>query len=280
MSSSASHAPPRDLVWLRRIFTVFALLAVGSFARSYARHRGNFEHFDLAHSSALVLLGGGTCLAGWLGRWRAFVLLAIFDRAISGFGALVFGLNMALPGSYSVRGYPSYAVGNFASVVLSASILIYLLRKYPLNIEELSGKRVLPVALRCMQVGVGLVALAVAVDEWSSFARHWIEEGLHLHSCGWALSMWLLAMATAFAFVAGLFGRWRAFLSLGLVCLAITAFVNMTSLSREGLYAEWYGTPFAPVSLARNVVVFALAVFFVVYIAGRFPPVVRRGDGG
>ncbi len=271
-------APTRDLVWLRRLFTVFALLGTYAVVRNWRNPAAwpAGPRFDLLSSLVLLPLVGGACVAAWRGRWRAFVLLAVVDRAISAFGALLYFLQMALPSeTIHPLKHPEYLAWNFLSVTVSTAILFHLARKYPPDVQEISGRTPVPLAFRFLQGSLGLLALAITIDIAPELRRHWTEEGLHLHSCAWFLVQSLVAGLLGCAFVAALRNHGRAFVSLGFIGLTLVAFYNFTHLTSDSFRDELYGSAHDPIDLARNLPVFAFALFTVVYLALRFPPDVR-----
>ncbi|TKD06455.1 hypothetical protein [Polyangium fumosum] len=264
-------SPPRDLLWLRRLFTIFVVLGVYSAARAWRTPDAGGPPFDMLYHLVLLPLMGGACVAAWRGHFRTFVLLAIVDRAISGFGALLYFLRMALPSSmfYSTK-HPDYLAWNFLCVALSTTLLIYLSRKYPPDVQALSGRA--PIALRVLQGGLLLVAAAIAIDIAPELRRHVTEESPHGHSCSWFLAQALVAVLLGCAFLAGVRKKWSTFVSLGLIGSTLTAFFNFTHLIMDSYQDEAYGTAYDPLYLSRNLPVFAFALFSVVYLARRFPP--------
>lgn len=270
---------PSDLLWLRRLATLCAPITIYSFARAYRMTGGNFGHFDLVYPLALLPLLAGVVVSGWLGRFRAFVLLAILDRAIAGFGALLYFLRFTVPGSphYSLR-HPGFITWNLFGAAISAFIIVHLFRKYPPSTAELSATRSVPAALRVIQGGFLLLVVATWIDKGADVGHHLVEEGSHWHSCNWLMMDLGMAAMMAGAFVAGLLGKWRVFVALGLVSAAQMAFCNLFDLRDAGLYERAWGTLAAPVSLSRNLVVLAFSVFTMVYLARRFPPEMGRGE--
>lgn len=265
----------QNLIRLRSLVTALALLAVYAFASSYMS-RGHFEHFETHYYFVLALLGSAASLAGWLSRWRAFLALAILDRAISTSGALLFIMDLTVPGAWSASSRsPAYVIWDCFNVALSMAVLVHILRKYPMGAEGQTENPTLPFVARCMQAGMALLSIEIAVEEWPSFARHWIEQGVHTHACSWTLARMFLAVVMMGACIAGLFNQRRAFLSLGFMSLGIVAFFNFSKLSWLSAYTSWRDVLFEPPAYSTNVPVFAATVFLVVYVAGRFPPVIR-----
>jgi len=262
---------PADLLWLRRLYTVFAVLGVYSAARAWRTPDAGGPHFDMLYHLVLLPLMGGACVAAWRGHLRTFVLLAVVDRAISGFGALLYFLMMALPSSmFHSTNHPDYLAWNFLSVALSTTLLIYLSRKYPPDVQAISGRA--PIALRMLQGGLFLVAAAIAIDIAPELRRHVTEESPHGHSCSWLLAQALVVVLLGCAFVACVRKKGATFVSLGLIGSTLTAFFNFTHLIMDSFQDEAYGTAYDPLYLSRNLPVFAFALFSVVYLALRFPP--------
>ncbi|MDC3954880.1 hypothetical protein [Polyangium jinanense] len=263
--------PAKDLLWLRRLFVVFAVLTTGSAARSYWVNRGNFDHFDLLYSATLLPLAWGACVVAWRGLWSAFVLLAVVYKSISAFGAFVYFLDMALPSSmFHSSNHPEYLAWNFASLALSEAILIYLCRKYPPDVHGFAPRESVGPALRVLQGGFLLVAIAMTLDIAPTVGRHMTQEGTHDHNCAWVFADLSMVVLLGYAGIAGLRNNWRAFVSMGLIGQTLTAFTNFTHLKSD--YEDAYGTAYAPIDLSRNLPVFAFALFSVVYLALRFPP--------
>lgn len=278
MTSRNLSSPPRDLLWLRRLFTVFALLGMYSVARTWRIPDGwhPVPRFEMLYHLVLLPLIGGACVTAWRGHFRAFVLLAIVGRVISASGALLFFLEMALPSSYFYSSkHPEYLAWNILSATLSMSILLYLSRKYPPDVREISRRTPVPVALRVLQAGILLVAFAIAVDIAPELRGHLTDENPHSHSCSELLVQTLVMTLLGCAFVASARKKWSTFVLLGLVGQTLTAFDNFTQLTMDSFYGDTYGTAYDPVSLSRNLPVFAFALFSVVYLARRFPPRLR-----
>ncbi|MDI1447623.1 hypothetical protein [Polyangium sp. 6x1] len=271
MNGHVNTRPAKDLLWLRRLFVVFAVLTTGSAVRSYWVTRGNVDHVDLLYNATLLPLVWGACVVAWRGRWSAFVLLAVVHKSISAFGAFVYFLEMALPSSmFHSRNHPEYLAWNFASFALSAAILTYLYRKYPPDVQGFAPRGSLVPALRMLQGGFLLVAIAITLDIAPTVGRHLTQEGTHDHTCAWVYAELMTAAFLAYAGIAGLRNDWRAFVSMGLIGPTLAAFTNFTHL-KSG-YEDAYGTAYAPISLSRNLPIFAFALFSVVYLALRFPP--------
>ncbi|MDI3282638.1 hypothetical protein [Polyangium sp. 15x6] len=268
-------SPPRDLLWLRRLFTVFVPLGVYSVVRTWRMPDAwdPVPPFHMLYHLVLLPLIGGACVAGWRGHFRTFVLLVIVNRAISAFGALCFFLERALPSSYFYSSnHLEYHAWNLLSVTLSTSILVYLSRRYPPDVPECSGRAPVPLALRLLQGGVLLVAAAIAIDIAPDFWIHLTEDDPCPHSCSELLVQALVVVLLGCAFVASLWKRWPFFVWLSLVGSTLVAFDNFTRLTIASFYGDAYGTAYAPTYLSRNLPVFAFALFSVVYLALRFPP--------
>ncbi|MRG95366.1 hypothetical protein [Polyangium spumosum] len=268
-------SPPTDLLWLRRLFTAFALLGLYLAVRAF-RSPDQWPagpHFDMLYTLVLLPLVGGACVAAYRGHFRTFILLALADRAISAFGALLYFLRMALPSSmFHSSKHPDYLAWNLLGASLSAALLVYLSRKYPPDVQALSTRARVPGALRLLQGGFLLGAAAITIDIAPDLGRHVTEESPHGHSCHWFFAQALVMALLASAFVAGMRRKWATFVSLGFVGSTLTAFYNITHLIMDSFQDEMLGTAYDPVYLSRNLPVFAFALFSVVYLARRFPP--------
>lgn len=275
MIGVGSESPPRDLVWLRWLYTVFVPLGTYSVVRTWRMpdewHTG--PSFDMLYPLVLLPLVWGACVTAWRGLWRTFVLLAMVERAISAYGALFYFLNMALPSSpfHSLR-HPEYLAWNLLCVTLSTAILVHLVRKHALHVEAITSRMAIPIALRLLQGGLFLLAMATTIDLAPTLGRHLTQAGNHDHDCAWLIAECGFVVLLVYASIAGLRNRWRTFVSLALIGQSITAFCNFVELTSGSFREEAYGTAYAPTYLSRNLPVFAFALFSVVYLALRFPP--------
>jgi hypothetical protein len=279
MMRQDSTPPPRDLVWLRWLFTALSLMSPFLIAR--ALHIPHLEiatpGFDLIYLLVVTLFTCGACALGWMNRWWGFVWFGIVSRTISAMGAVLYLAEMLLDApSYPLKSHLGVIAWNVGAIGISFFTLVYLVRRFRPDVPSPSRSDAAPTALlvlRWIFTGATLIGAAPL----AYFAReHWLYEHMYFTLCGALMTNTVVLGLMCVACICAWRGHWRSFVTLGFVSQALNTFGSLQTLTHYSLPREWRSPEDPSPFLAVNLLIFASAVFLLVYLPRRFSPLDRR----